>query len=178
MRHSPRTPCRRMKKASVLTKSRTLSKDGGITSSVVPPWFTLPSQAKPRCCGSHCCLQPDAVTGASRCRLSAPAPRPHGSETIFHFLFPALFHRPGSLVRINAKAYSSLHSHFCDIAFILIPSAGFVNTFQRSFLVGNCAFAAQNGAFGQNIRKMRQKRKCLWKNCRKKLAMPLQTCYD
>lgn len=58
------------------------------------------------------CVQPDAVTGASRCELSAPAPRPHGSETIFRFLFPALFHRPGSLVRINAKAYFSLHSHF------------------------------------------------------------------
>ena len=75
-----------------------------------------------------CCLQPDAVTGASRCELSAHAPRPHGSEAIFSFLFPALFHRPGSLVRINAKAYSPHHSHFCDIAFIITPSAGFVNT--------------------------------------------------
>ena len=37
-----------------------------------------------------CCLQPDAVTGASRCGLSTPAPHPHGSETIFSFLFPAL----------------------------------------------------------------------------------------
>jgi len=79
------------------------------------------------------CLQPDAVTGASRCGLSTPAPRPHGSETIFSFLLPALFHRPGSLVRINAKAYSSLHSHFCDIDTIINPSAAFVNTFNEVF---------------------------------------------
>ena len=85
------------------------------------------------CCGSFCCLQPDAVTGASRCGLSTPAPRPHGSETIFSFLFPALFHRPGFLVRINAKAYSSLHSHFCDIDTIINPSAAFVNTFNEVF---------------------------------------------
>ena len=58
---------------------------------------------------------------------------PHGSETIFSFLFPALFHRPGSLVRINAKAYSSLHSHFCDIDTIINPSAAFVNTFNEVF---------------------------------------------
>ena len=80
-----------------------------------------------------CCLQPDAVTGASRCKLSAHAPRLHSSETIFSFLFPALFHRPGFLVRINAKAYSSLHSHFCDIAFIIIQSTGFVNTYNEVF---------------------------------------------
>ena len=71
--------------------------------------------------------------GRTRCELSAPAPRPHGSETIFSFLFPALFHRPGFLVRINAKAYSSLHSHFSDIAFILIQPAGFVKTFNEVF---------------------------------------------
>ena len=102
-------------------------------TSVVPPWFTASLRIQPRCCGSMCCLQPDAVTGASRCGLSTPAPRPHGSETIFSFLFPALFHRPGSLVRINAKAYSSLHSHFCDIDTIITPSAAFVNTFNEVF---------------------------------------------
>ena len=128
-----RTPCTEYEKSLRPYTSRTLSKDGGITSSVVPPWFTLPSRTKPRCCGSFCCLQPDAVTGASRCGLSTPAPRPHGSETIFSFLFPALFHRPGSLVRINAKAYSSLHSHFCDIDTIINPSAAFVNTFNEVF---------------------------------------------
>ena len=35
--------------------------------------------------------------GRSRRRLSTLALRPRGSETIFSFLFPALFHRPGSL---------------------------------------------------------------------------------
>ena len=35
--------------------------------------------------------------GRSRRRLSTLALRPRGSETIFGSLFPALFHRPGSL---------------------------------------------------------------------------------
>ena len=118
-----------MKKAPVLTQGKDPSKDGSIK---ILPWYHL---GLPYPCGHSLdaaaalrCLQPDAVTGASRCGLSTPAPRPHGSETIFSFLFPALFHRPGSLVRINAKAYSSLHSHFCDIDTIINPSAAFVNT--------------------------------------------------
>ena len=109
------------------------ARTGAEHTSVVPPWFTAPSRVQPRCCGRNLCLQPDAVTGASRCELSAPAPRPHSSETIFSFLFPALFHRPGFLVRINAKAYSSLHSHFCDIAFILPHLPIFVNPFNEVF---------------------------------------------
>ena len=110
----------RMKKAPVLTQGKDPSKDGSIK---ILPWYHL---VLPYPCGHSLdaaaalrCLQPDAVTGASRCGLSTPALRPHDSETIFSFLFPALFHRPGFLVRINAKAYSSLHSHFCDIDTII-----------------------------------------------------------
>ena len=65
--------------------------------------------------------------GRTRRGFGALALHPRGSETIFGSLFPALFHRPGSLVRINAKTYSSLHSHFRDIALIVINSAPFVN---------------------------------------------------
>ena len=71
--------------------------------------------------------------GRTRRGLSTLALRPRGSETIFSFLFPALFHRPGFLVRINAKAYSSLHSHFCDIGCILPLPTGFVNPFNEVF---------------------------------------------
>ena len=100
------------------------------------PWYHL---GLPHPCGhslnaaAALLLTAGRCNGRSRCRLSAHAPRPHSSETIFGFLFPALFHRPGFLVRINVKAYSSLHSHFCDIAFIIIQSTGFVNTYNEVF---------------------------------------------
>ena len=69
-------------------------------TSVVPPWFTVPSRARPRSCGSG--FLPPLLTagrcnGRSRRGLSTLALRPRGSETIFSSLFPALFHRPGSL---------------------------------------------------------------------------------
>ena len=115
-----------IKKASV-PASHALHKDGGLKL----PWYHLGSQ-HPR---GHCLktaaefflLTAGRFNGRTRRRLSTLALRPRGSETIFRSLFPALFHRPGSLVRLNAKTYSSLHSHFSDIAFIVIASARFVN---------------------------------------------------
>ena len=41
--------------------------------------------------------------GRSRRGLSTLALRPRSSETIFGSLFPALFHLPGSLVRLMRK---------------------------------------------------------------------------
>ena len=114
-----------IKKASV-PASHALHKDGGLKL----PWYHLGlpyPHGHSLDAAAAMLLTAGRCNGRSRCRLSTHAPRPHSSETIFSFLFPALFHRPGSLVRINAKAYSSLHSHFCDIAFIITPSAGFVN---------------------------------------------------
>ena len=49
------------------------------------------------------------------------------SETIFSSLFPACFHRPGSLEGVNARAYSSLHSQFDDIVLIVSTRRDFVN---------------------------------------------------
>ena len=69
-------------------------------TSVVPPWFTAPSRARPRCCGSGFLLPlltAGRYNGRSRRGLSTLALRPRSSETIFGSLFPALFHRPGSL---------------------------------------------------------------------------------
>ena len=122
-----------MKKAPVLDLEPTLRQ--GREHNILP-WYHL---GLPYPCGhslnaaAALLLTAGRCNGRSRCRLSAHAPRPHSSETIFSFLFPALFHRPGFLVRINAKAYSSLHSHFCDIAFIIIQSTGFVNTYNEVF---------------------------------------------
>ena len=122
-----------MKKAPVLDLEPTLRQ--GREHNILP-WYHL---GLPYPCGhslnaaAALLLTAGRCNGRSRCRLSTHAPRPHSSETIFSFLFPALFHRPGFLVRINAKAYSSLHSHFCDIAFIIIQSTGFVNTYNEVF---------------------------------------------
>ena len=65
--------------------------------------------------------------GRTRRRLGALAPRPRSSETIFSPLFPACFHRPGSLEGVNARAYSSLHSQFDDIVLIVSTRRDFVN---------------------------------------------------
>ena len=100
------------------------------------PWYHLGLLSPHRdslTAAAFCNATTGRCNGRSRRRLSTLALRPRGSETIFSFLFPALFHRPGSLVRINAKAYSSLHSHFCDIDTIINPSAAFVNTFNEVF---------------------------------------------
>ena len=61
--------------------------------------------------------------GRTRRRLVALASRLRSSETIFSPLFPACSHLPGSLVEVNARAYSSLHSRFCDIVFYCSPPA-------------------------------------------------------
>ena len=104
------------------------------------PWYHLGSQHPHRCClktaAEKFLLTAGRFNGRTRRRLSTLVLRPRGSKTIFGSLFPALFHLPGSLVRLNAKAYSSFHSHFCDIAFILINLSSFVNPLKQTFLVG------------------------------------------
>ena len=68
--------------------------------SVKLPWYHLGLLSPHRdslTAAAFCNATTGRCNGRSRRRLSTLALRPRGSETIFSSLFPALFHRPGSL---------------------------------------------------------------------------------
>ena len=104
--------------------------------SVKLPWYHLGLLSPHR----------DSLTAAAFC--NATTGRCNGRSvaglTLLHFApatpgpfsvpcFLPAFPPPGLSGRINAKTYSSLHSHFCDIAYIIPHSSGFVNPFNEVF---------------------------------------------
>ena len=124
-----------IKKASV-PASHALHKDGGLKL----PWYHLGSQ-HPR---GHCLktaaefflLTAGRFNGRTRRGLVLllfvrAAPRP------FRLPVSCPFPPAGLSGKAHAKAYSSLHSHFSDIAFIVLASTGFVNPLKQTFSVGN-----------------------------------------
>lgn len=96
-------PRRRPEEKAPVRAGQLPCKDG----SDILPWyhlgFTGPSRARPRCCGvwpRFLCektLTAGRGNGRTRRGLRALALRPRSSETIFGSLFPARFHRRGSL---------------------------------------------------------------------------------
>ena len=88
------------------------------------PWFTAPHRYGLEAAATGAGelgsrgVQPDAFNGRTRRRLSALALRPRGSRPFFRSLFLP-FSTVRALVRLNAKTYSSLHSHFFVILHLL-----------------------------------------------------------
>ena len=71
-----------------------------VRAAAALPWYHLGLLSPHRdslTAAAFCNATTGRCNGRSRRRLSTLALRPRGSETIFSPLFPALFHRPGSL---------------------------------------------------------------------------------
>lgn len=115
---------------------------------MVPPWFAAPlaegslgaaARAGPR-------IQPGTVTGASRQGLGGPEKNrlhPCGSETIFRSLFPARFHRPGSLEG-TAQKRTLLFTANLMISRLLYAKGAVLSTESQKFFPGRNNSAQKN----------------------------------
>lgn len=116
---------------------------------MVPPCFTAPSRVRPRYCGVFAFAKPLTAgrgNGRTRRRLRTLALRLRSSETIFDPLFPARFHRRGSLdgsmrkptllFTANLVILSELYANRGDLS---TGKTKFFGGKRKSFLCGRCA---------------------------------------
>ena len=110
----------------------TAHKDESVTKL---PWYHLGLLSPHRdslTAAAFCNATTGRCNGRSRRRLSTLALRPRGSETIFSSLFPALFHRPGSLEGSMRKP-TLLFTAIFVILVVFYPSRRDLSTLSTKF---------------------------------------------